>query len=62
MPTPYPDNDFDYDDDADTCDLCGLENCQCQECGMLDDGTCMLAGTEFCDWDCPFNTFADPTT
>ena len=25
------------------------------ECGQLPDGTCVLAGTEFCDWDCPFS-------
>ncbi|WP_296763780.1 hypothetical protein [Sediminimonas sp.] len=23
------------------------------ECGLQDDGTCLLAGTEHCDWDCP---------
>jgi hypothetical protein len=23
------------------------------ECGLTDDGLCMLAGTEHCDWDCP---------
>lgn len=23
------------------------------ECGMTEDGLCMLAGTEHCDWDCP---------
>ena len=25
-----------------------------QECGQLPDGTCMLAGTEQCDFECPF--------
>ena len=25
------------------------------ECGLLPDGTCMLAGTEWCDWDCPYS-------
>ena len=41
------------------------ESCDCQdcrdedalfECGQLPDclgGGCTLAGTEFCDWDCP---------
>jgi DNA-directed RNA polymerase subunit RPC12/RpoP len=24
------------------------------ECGMLPDGTCMLAGTEHCDFDCKY--------
>lgn len=23
------------------------------DCGMMPDGTCMLAGTEECDWECP---------
>jgi len=23
-------------------------------CGMMPDGTCMLAGTEDCDWECPY--------
>lgn len=25
------------------------------ECGQTQDGGCMLAGTEYCDWDCPFS-------
>ena len=25
------------------------------ECRMLSDGTCLLAGTEFCDWECPYS-------
>lgn len=24
-------------------------------CGLLDDGTCMNAGTEWCDLSCPFS-------
>ena len=23
------------------------------ECGLTPDGSCMMAGTEHCDWDCP---------
>lgn len=23
------------------------------DCGMMPDGTCMLAGSEDCDWECP---------
>jgi hypothetical protein len=23
-------------------------------CGQLPDGTCMLAGSEYCDFECPF--------
>lgn len=24
------------------------------DCGMMPDGTCLLAGTEDCDWECPY--------
>lgn len=40
-----------YDDDPpddDEGDEDGLD-----DCGMTGDGTCMLAGTEWCDWCCP---------
>lgn len=29
-------------------------------CGMTPDGNCMLAGTEWCDWDCPMNKGGAP--
>ncbi len=25
------------------------------DCGRFHDGTCSLAGTEYCDWDCPYS-------
>ena len=25
------------------------------ECGQTRDGDCTLAGTEYCDWECPFS-------
>lgn len=25
------------------------------ECGQTSEGGCMLAGTEYCDWECPFS-------
>ena len=25
-----------------------------EECGQVPDGTCMLTGTEHCDFECPF--------
>jgi hypothetical protein len=25
------------------------------ECGQDGDGNCSMAGTEYCDWDCPFS-------
>jgi hypothetical protein len=37
------DDDFhDFEDEDDTL----------YDCGLMPDGQCMLAGTEFCDWDC----------
>lgn len=24
------------------------------ECGQMSDGTCMMAGTEYCDFECPY--------
>lgn len=29
------------------------------ECGLTDEGVCMLAGTEHCDWECPFPVWRD---
>lgn len=31
------------------------------ECGMTQDGYCMLAGTEHCDFDCPIGSRPIPT-
>lgn len=55
------------EDDPYPCPDCGKLVCVCaddddqpefedlwmDECGMMPDGYCMLAGTEWCDWDCP---------
>jgi hypothetical protein len=30
-------------DDEDDCEA---------DCGLMPNGQCMLAGTEFCDWEC----------
>lgn len=24
-------------------------------CGLMRDGYCTMAGSEYCDWDCPFS-------
>lgn len=40
------DEDGDYEDELEEA----LMNC-----GMLRDGTCMKAGSEECDWECPFS-------
>ena len=49
------DHVFDYMDEGD-------EPNPADECGYIPgEGICMLAGTEHCDWDCPFNP-TDATT
>lgn len=40
-----PDDDNEYEDDDDFW----LE----QECGLMADGQCAMAGTEHCDFSCP---------
>jgi len=46
--TIQPDNDFDsIDDDIDDGDAE-------MNCGLEGSGHCSLAGTEWCDWSCPF--------
>jgi hypothetical protein len=37
-----------FDDDPDSLDY------WLSECGLQHDGTCLQAGTEECDWECPF--------
>jgi len=39
--------DDDYDDDP--------EDDGFEDCGMTDEGLCMYAGSEWCDFECPFN-------
>lgn len=47
LPDWYPRDDFEDEDDPDAWMM---------ECGYIPgSGVCMLAGTEHCDWDCPFN-------
>ncbi len=40
------------DDDVDDDDA--IEHLM-DECGQDASGSCSLAGTEYCDWDCPFS-------
>ncbi len=40
---PYGFYDEDLPDDDDDLD----------DCGMMADGQCVLAGSEWCDWECP---------
>lgn len=39
---PYADDEDAFDDLA-------------QNCGQMQGGGCSLAGTEYCDWECPFS-------
>lgn len=41
-------DDNDYDDEEDEWEAA------MQECGQTREGGCSLAGTEYCDFDCPF--------
>jgi len=43
-------DDFDpYDDDLEDDE----DDLYVDECGMGHDGQCSMAGSEWCDWDCP---------
>ncbi len=49
------DDDNEYDDETcehgdlpDQCALCSFD------CGLMADGQCSMAGTEDCDWECPW--------
>jgi hypothetical protein len=42
---------FEEDYNEDENDL----NYWLSECGKQHDGTCLMAGTEECDWECPFS-------
>jgi hypothetical protein len=43
----WEDDDEPYEDDP------------ADECGLMHDGQCMLAGTEWCDFECPFRDSPD---
>lgn len=46
------DDVFDYEqDDEDNFDKA------LSECGVMSDGLCSMAGSEFCDWECPLLKF-----
>jgi hypothetical protein len=44
-PAEDPHFDDDYDDEPEAMD----------DCGLTSEGYCMLAGSEWCDFECPFN-------
>lgn len=43
-----------YGEDRDPTDEDALESLM-GDCGQIATGECMLAGTEFCDFECPFS-------
>ena len=43
----------DWDEDNPITDEDALDDLA-QDCGKRPDGSCSLAGTEQCDWECPF--------
>lgn len=45
-----PDDVFD-DEESDDSDI---------NCGQYKDGLCALAGTEWCDWSCPYSDQLNP--
>lgn len=64
MPEYDYDNEPDFDEwDDDNCGDCGeCEYCweeQLQECGLTPDGSCNLAGTEHCDFECRIRDLDD---
>lgn len=42
--------DYLFEDDFDPFADDGLGDLD--DCGLMPDGQCMLAGTEWCDWEC----------
>ena len=44
-----------YDDDGDFDDGTDDDEADDFDCGMTGEGLCMYAGTEWCDWECPFH-------
>lgn len=47
MSDQFLDDFYDEYDDEDELD-------REHDCGLMDDGQCMLSGTEWCDFECPF--------
>lgn len=54
-PKPLPSPPFDLEDEDDPYDYEADQYDPAEDCGLTADGYCMLAGSEWCDWACPFN-------
>lgn len=48
----FDSDDEDYDEDS--------EEPSDYDCHMMTDGTCLAAGSEECDWECPLGPLARP--
>lgn len=56
----YFDDHYDDDQRECHCEIIGCPECderylENYDCGMTADGQCLKAGSEECDWDCPFS-------
>jgi hypothetical protein len=57
-PDDYDADDWERDDAEDEWERADAEDeweRAMSECGMMADGYCSAAGSEYCDWDCPFS-------
>lgn len=51
-----------YDDDEDEYEETEQVESDLEECGQVPEGGCLMAGTEYCDFECPYrdiNLFRD---
>jgi hypothetical protein len=58
-------DDFDTEDweeraEFDDGDDEGADDDELANCGMMSDGTCLAAGSEDCDFDCPLGPMRNP--
>ena len=53
-----PEDFCDDDDDAESREEAEIENAL-NECGDMGNGNCMLAGTEYCEFKCPYNAVVE---
>ncbi len=54
----WMDDNCDSDDGYEFTDDDAIEHLL-SECGAADEGYCTLAGTEYCDFECPFGDMED---
>lgn len=44
-----------YDDDEDEYEETEQVENDLEECGQVPEGGCLMAGTEYCDFECPYH-------